>query len=407
MSELPAQAVQQATHVRGGGRCPQVAFEHQPTGRHFRNDPGHEGRLAHARGPQQHQRLSRLAVEVVGNVLAQLHSAHKGIAALHAERLMNPCLFAARLLRQRVEPGQLLLDQPFEVRLHAGAEGRQIELHLALPPGSVLVTLPVRKEGADPIRKSQQPGLGLLVECQPAGAITHVVGKGATGVVRGQAPGRLHPAQISQDVLLGRHGPRLDREEPLKDLLMGGRRLVLDSAGIVLVPALHSHGTGQRLTQDGFRLAPFIGIAGRLQEILDRQGVVIALEPVVEMELVLVGQHPPQSLELVGGDAWRQRPPAVTAAQQQHEVGPGAAALTAFDLLQADFQRLLVATGVLADAPAQVHGLEARPSFPTILLQPGEHHRVQRVAFRGEVVERRAEEDTKDPAALAHGCSRR
>ncbi len=113
---------------------------------------------------------------------------------------------------------------------------------------------------------------------------------------------------------------------------------------------LQLHGTGQRLTQDAFGLAPFLAVVGRLQEILGRQGVVIALEPEVESELVLVRQILAQSLELVGGDAWRQRPPAVTAAQQQDEVGPGAATLTAFDLFQADFQRLLIAPGILADA---------------------------------------------------------
>ncbi len=58
--------------------------------------------------------------------------------------------------------------------------------------------------------------------------------------------------------------------------------------------------------------------------------------------------------------SWR-RAPAVAVAQQHDEVGARAELLAAGDLAQADVHRLLVERSFLADPPAQVDDLEARP----------------------------------------------
>jgi hypothetical protein len=189
------------------------------------------------------------------------------------------------------------------------------------------------------------------------------------------------------------------RERAVDDLLLGGR------AGVAqpLLPREPQPGAGVH-EQPMQRALDLLGVdrrididAGAALEQVDRgNGIVVA--PVPDMEQALVPGLRDARLdgfELPGRDLLRQRPPAVSVAQEDDEVGPGRDFLAALDLPQTQPQGLLVQRRLLAHPPAQVYGLEAAAVRHGEVPQPREHMALQRIALLLQIAEGGADEETE------------
>ena len=207
--------------------------------------------------------------------------------------------------------------------------------------------------------------------------------------------------------------------QAFQNLLVRGRGLILHAARIVCRPAQ----ARDRRTEDlpevvlrglpcaGFLLASSLllflrSIRGdaqlaRAKDVLGGRGVQVQAVPafargglilLAQQQLLFVLRNNREdSLELSGLDPRRQRAPAVTLPEQHNEVGLDAGLLAALNLAQADLQGLLVERRLVAHAPAQVDGLEARVVRLAELAQPGEDVALQRVALGLQVFKGRAD----------------
>jgi hypothetical protein len=160
--------------------------------------------------------------------------------------------------------------------------------------------------------------------------------------------------------------------EALQNLLVRGRGLILDERfrGQPGIP----HGLSKNTMDLLLHLSPTILIGelagARLEQKLRRHCILVSLVPILDQPLVSACGSLANPLELSRLDMRRQRPPAVAFPEQHNEVGLDPGLLAAFNLAQADFHGLLVESRLVAHAPAQVDGLEARVVLLAELAQP-------------------------------------
>ena len=300
----------------------------------------------------------------------------------------------------------LFEDHPTEIGFYALAQAGESVLCYALtsPGDAVVVDVLVGEVSTQARRQVAQTRLGFGVWTAVVTQVEEVAG----AAVRGQA---VDGAEVAEGVV----GAGL--EGAFDDLLLGGRALVLDARGFRQVHPVH--GPQQDAAQASFRCGPRSAVLvpgavlARLEDVLGRDGVVVTAIPT--LAVVGLGVLPEQQapfldgdvlqdgLELVGWDVSWRGSPAVALAEQDDEVGARRDALAAADLFEADGHRLLVERRLLADAPAQVDGLEAAAVLHAQVPQLRPDMLLERIPLGFHVAEGRADKDAEGSAFGRHG----
>ena len=344
------------------GVTPEVTLQYQTARAHQPGRPGEHGRLADSRRSRKSPKDLVRARRPGTRQLAPGHRAcRRSRAPLNGEVVVDAGFPPRPAASGLFETFHLGLDLPPQVALHAAAESGQIEFDpLIGPPCRILVNLSGRQGTADlcgqPLQVLRR--VGVSHEAAP-GWVRGIVGEVTRRGVCIHPPRQVAaPAGSSRRGGGGRSAVR-GLQQPVDDLLVGGRGLVLDA------PAGRRRASpGRRPRPGGRSVSP--ARPGPRRPGRESAGGGSATAARCRRDDTSAGTHPggresgrEQDVEFVSGNARGQRPPAVAAAEECDEVGPGRRALAAADLLEADREGLLIAAGLFADAPAQIHRLEA------------------------------------------------
>ena len=203
----------------------------------------------------------------------------------------------------------------------------------------------------------------------------------------------------------------LSLAQTLENLLMGGRDLVLDAAFPRVSPA--SRAASRRMRWSFCSIPPQRSLSANSPvRRFSRYSGGTALssrsyQSLIQLAVGGACDVTANPIEFLRLDACGQRLPTVAVAEQHDEVRLDAGTLAALDLAQADLHGLLVERRLVADAPAQVNGLEARAVLLAELAQLRETRSrcsASRSAFKSSKVELTKTRNVR--VAVGMGCVR-